>query len=155
MANYKVKLTMGDWSRDGHEESDIFRYISNYPVETIRKAYKESCKLTGLTFSLENYTNLDIRYGSWRYIWTEYEDSHMDEEAIDILKEFGLDVVELYHLDDTYSFEPKSASDLMMRFIKLSMPSDWDYTLDKDEYEPINGWWNDDLNVQFGYGLYS
>ena len=42
-----------------------------------------------------------------------------------------------------------------MKFIGLSMPQDWKYEhyID-DEIEPINGWWNKDLNVQFGYGLY-
>lgn len=155
MEEYKVKLTLGDWSKDGHEKSDEFKYISNYSVKTIRDAYKNSCKLTGLTFNHnENYTDLDLIHDSWRYIWTEYEDSHIDEEAIEILKEFGLDVVEIYNLDDDCFFEVKDASDLIMRFIGLSMPSDWVYSLTEDVYEPINGWWNDDLNVQFGYGLY-
>lgn len=33
METYKVKLTMGDWSKDGHEQSDCYNYLSNYPVE--------------------------------------------------------------------------------------------------------------------------
>lgn len=156
MEEYKVKLTLGDWSKDGHERSDEFKYISNYPVDKIRQSYKDSCKLTGLTFNYnENYTGLKLSYESWRYIWTEYEDCHINEEAVDILNEFGIDVVKIYNLDDEYYFEPTYASDLIMRFIGLSMPSDWVYSLVKDEYEPINGWWNGDLNVQFGYGLYN
>ena len=43
---------------------------------------------------------------------------------------------------------------LIMDFIGLSMPQDWSYKPVKDDFEAINGWWNGNLNVQFGYGLY-
>ena len=42
-----------------------------------------------------------------------------------------------------------------MNFIALSMPNDFEYKLvEKEDYKPINGWWNDELNEQFGYGLF-
>ena len=41
-----------------------------------------------------------------------------------------------------------------MNFIALSMPEDFTYKLIEQEYEYINGYWNDELNHQFGYGLF-
>lgn len=41
-----------------------------------------------------------------------------------------------------------------MNFIALSMPEDFTYKLTESEIEPINGDWNGELNVQFGYGLF-
>ena len=46
-----VKLTIGDWSGDGHEKYDIFVYQVNYPVDIIQQSYKDSCKLTGIQFN--------------------------------------------------------------------------------------------------------
>ena len=41
-----------------------------------------------------------------------------------------------------------------MQFIALSMPEDFKYEFFEIESDPINGWWNNELNVQFGYGLF-
>lgn len=54
-----------------------------------------------------------------------------------------------YNIDDT-----KDCAMFIMNFIALSMPDDFTYKLVEVESEPINGWWNDELNHQFGYGLY-
>lgn len=43
---------------------------------------------------------------------------------------------------------------LIMSFISISMPKDFTYTLVEDKIEPINGYWNPELNCQFGYGLF-
>ena len=44
----KVKLVIGDWSGDGHGQSEEFVFETNKTVEEIGQAYKDSCKLTGL-----------------------------------------------------------------------------------------------------------
>ena len=41
-----------------------------------------------------------------------------------------------------------------MNFIALSMPEDFTYKLIESEIEPINGYWNGELNAQVGYGLF-
>lgn len=44
------KLVLGDWSKDGHKQSEDFLFDCNYDVHKIRQAYKDSCKKLGITF---------------------------------------------------------------------------------------------------------
>lgn len=161
---YIVKLTLGDWSEDGHGKSKEYLFKSNYPVETIQEAYKTSCRLTGVQFNYnQDYTEgLCSGYGSWRQIFTEYEDSSLAPDAIIALREHGLDPAkycsekytdEDLQEDNHMSFDVDGAADLIMAFIKLSMPKDWNYDKIKLESKAINGWWGK-LNHQFGYGLF-
>lgn len=155
MEQYKVKLTLGDWSEDGHGHYDIYRYISNYPVNMIQQAYKDSCRKTGLSFNYnEDYTGLGLKYGSPRQIWTEYQSSEISQEACKILKDHGIDATKYFGGTEEQCIANDDAATLIMDFIGLSMPKDWSYKPVKDDFEPINGWWNDKLNVQFGYGLF-
>ena len=52
------KLVLGDWSKDGHKQSEDFLFDCNYDVHKIRQAYKDSCKKLGITFNDgRNYTD--------------------------------------------------------------------------------------------------
>ena len=44
------KLVLGDWSKDGHKQSEDFLFDCNYDVHKIRQAYKDSCKKLGVAF---------------------------------------------------------------------------------------------------------
>ena len=73
----RVKLTIGDWSQDGHNQYEEFVYESNKSVHEIRQAYKDSCKLTGISFNHnEDYTGLNLKWDHPEYnsrkIATEY-----------------------------------------------------------------------------------
>lgn len=150
-----VKLSIGDWSEDGHNQYEEFVYNSNKSVNEIRQAYKDSCKLTGLQFNHnENYSSRTehSEYGSKRHICTEYQDDEISEFAKGILEEHHI-VVNSNSLDvDTFT-------NLLIEFIKLSLP---DLILEEASFkrselkniDAINGWWNKELNVQFGYGLF-
>lgn len=155
---HKFKISIGDWSEDGHNQYEEFVYSSNYPVDKLRQAYKDSCKLTGLQFNHnENYTGLKdhSNYGTKRHICTEYQDDSISSLAKKILNEHGI---------DTHDFEQDACADnfvnLILDFIALSMPKDFDYqeeAFKKSELkkiDPLNGWWNPQLNVQFGYGIF-
>lgn len=114
-----MKLTLGDWSDDGHGEYEEFYIKSNYDVHKVRQAYKDSCKKTGLSFNHnEDYTGLNVGYNSTRQIWTEYGSRELSEDAIEILREFGI---------DDYFKDTDDAAFLMMKFIALSMPEDFEY----------------------------
>ncbi len=151
----KVKITIGDWSQDGHEEYDEFVFDSNKTVHEIRQAYKDSCKLTGLQFNYnKNYTGLPEHnsYGTDRHICTEYNENEITDLALNILKEHGIDInVDKLDIDVFLK--------LLIDFIKLSLP---DLVLEEAAFKKselreipaVNGWWNDELNVGFGYGLY-
>lgn len=164
----KVKLTIGDWSKDGHNQSEMFYYESNKTVEEIQQAYKDSCKLTGLSFNHnEDYTELGLKWGHPEYdlrkICTEYGDASINKFSADILLKYGIDVKEYKdeedNDEDSYYVSLDKFPELVIAFIKLSLP---DLVLTEasvmrteiNNLPAINGWWNKNLNVQFGYGLF-
>jgi hypothetical protein len=163
----KVKLVIGDWSSDGHGHHEDVILESNKSVEEIQEAYKKSCKLTGLSFNHnQDFTGLNLNYDhpeySDRKIAVEYEDCHISELATKILKEHGIDVWEGFD-DNVYDKEEDDCPidgvdhfvELWTKFVKLSLP-DLELTVPKkgDKIPVINGYWDDNLNVQFGYGLF-
>lgn len=150
----KVRLSIGDWSEDGHNQSEDFVYEVNKTVEEIRQAYKDSCVLTGLQFNYnENYSGLPEHnsYGTDRHICTEYEEYEATDLAKEILSEHGLDG----NFNGVEGF-----AELVMGFIKLSLPDlTWEEASFKkselkNDIPAINGWWNKELNHGFGYGLF-
>jgi len=85
----------------------------------------------------------------------------MSVVAYDILNKAGcfdgIDIEEnddgRYYIDSIESGLEEHAK-VIMNFIALSMPDDFTYQIVKKNYPCINGYWNDNLNVQFGYGLF-
>lgn len=158
---YKFKVVIGDWSSDGHSKSDEYVFEGNYPVSKLRQAYKDSCRLTGVQFNHnQNYTGIELGWrerrekNQRREICTEYEDDSMGRFAYDTLKKFGLKVGEY---GDSLGID--EFTELILNFIKLSLPDfKWDEAAFKrselKNIPPLNGYWNKELNVQFGYGLY-
>ena len=160
MKEYLVYLNIGDWSGDGHDKNEKFYFISNYDVSTIRQAYKDSCKLTGLQFNHnENYTNNE-KLDRNKLIFTQYEEDFINKDVVYILEKHGVNFDKYLNRNDCFSSEDKyyfyqySSAELIMEFIGLSMPKDWIYKTYTIEAEPINGDYNNELNVQFGYGLF-
>lgn len=152
----RVRITIGDWSEDGHGVSEQYVFDSNKSVREIRQAYKNSCKSTGLSFNHnQDYTGLNLGYGSERQIATEYEDSSLSDLAKEILTKFGIDYANYVEEPDVDNF-----CDLLINFIKVSLP---DLELEEAAFkkselsniDAVNGWWNDELNCQFGYGLFN
>lgn len=161
----KIKITIGDWSQDGHNQYDESVFESNKTVEEIQDAYKASCKLTGIQFNHnEDYTGLKLGYRSPFLICTEYEDSKISAEALEILKKHNVTVfIDDDNGDDEdpeYYLDQDSFLQLLIDFIKISLP---DWTLEEAAFKKselrtipaVNGWWNGNLNVQFGYGLFN
>lgn len=151
----KVKISIGDWSKDGHNQYEEFVFESNKTVQQIRQAYKDSCELTGLSFNdNENYTGLDLGYSTDRQIATNYGEYKLSNLAKEVLTKFNIDYSKY---ED--NGEPEIFLNLLVDFIKLSLP---DLLLEEASFKkselknipPVNGWWNDELNVQFGYGLF-
>lgn len=145
---YCVKLVLGDPCADGHGQKEEVRMKSNYDAFILWEAYQKSCELTGVYF--------DNEYGRHpRAIWSDYEDFDIEDDALETLQSYGininrseneetlcLDGEEMW--DDQYLFATK----LIMQFIGLSMPKDWQCTIEEDDpYETIN-------DNQIGYGLF-
>jgi len=158
-AKYRFKIIIGDWSGDGHGKSDYFVFRSNYDVKDIQQAYKDSCKLTGVQFNdnENNYTGKDLYRQEDRMICVEYEEYHISEFAVDVLKKYNIDTKKF----DEY-VKVDDFADLIMDFIKLSLPN----MIYREAYfkrselksiPAVNGWGaTGDLKyVAFGYGLYT
>ena len=151
-------LTLGDYSGDGHEQSEEFLYDCNYDVHKIRQAYKDSCKKLGIAFNNgEDYTGLHLRYNDERKIWIKYGNKAISKTAFNILNEAGcFNDIDYYEVDEEYFVDDtEDCAKLIMNFIALSMPNDFEYKhVQETKYETINGWWNNELNEEFGYGLF-
>ena len=163
----KMYLVLGDWSDDGHGKHDKILLESNVSVKDIQDAYKASCKLTGVSFN-HNEDFTETKRG-WeeadKYrIACKYEDSQLSKFVFDILAKHGLtkemleewDTENIQDEEEDISLITESYIQLWIWFVKLSLPSVAVIKIveEKDNIPVINGYWNDNLNVQFGYGLY-
>lgn len=153
------KLVLGDWSEDGHGISrNILIDCNCESVADIQNAYKASCKKLGIQFNHnEDYTGKNLSYGDPHLIWTEYGENDMSDIAHDILKKAGcLNEIDVEENDrGRYYIETlEECAAVMMNFISLSMPEDFTYKIIQENYPCINGYWDRNLNVQFGYGLF-
>lgn len=152
------KLVLGDWAEEGHGRTRDFLFDCNYDVSKIRQAYKDSCKKLGVAFdhcvgyiAIKDNDNADSRL-----IWTEYDDFDITKTAFEILNTSGcFNGISYYQDGSFYNIQDlEDCATLIMNFIALSMPEDFRYEVVKEpQIESINSW-NDELNEQFGYGLF-
>lgn len=148
---FEITMPIGDWSNDGHGRCDEVDFMSNYDVHALRVAYIESVKRTDVSFDHETDRTAT-------QLCTEYEDDGVPVDVIRKFVEFGYVMTD----DDkanTYngviSFSSEEFGKLILWFIGLSMPDDWEYAV-KEQTKKVylNGYWNEELNVGFGYGLF-
>jgi len=142
-------FTVGDWSKDGHNQSDRYIFKATHSREDIVKAYLETCEKLGIRLHKEsNEWNVPNAF------FCQYEDDSMSEEEIEGLEEKGLD---LSFLDKEeiwqgmLQFTPIDVFEMFMSMVKFSIPE-----FRHEELDPpcINGWWNEDFNYQIGYGVF-
>ncbi len=152
----EFRLVLGDWSDDGHGKSDEILLRADKPVKDLQDAYKASCKLTGISFNgNDDFTEIKREYAEqYKYqVCVDYEQNQLSQEVIGVLEKFKcplLDVIkQAEHCIDQESFR-----DLLMWFIGLSLDFKWEFTPKEKQPPALNGWWNKNLNVGFGYGLY-
>ncbi len=91
-------LLIGDWSGDGHEQSDKYVYSSNKTVFELQEAYKQSCYLTDLQFNCNNrFTKTEYEgYKQARNfeLICDYEQSTVNKDQYEKLLSFGIDLKE-------------------------------------------------------------
>lgn len=168
-------LVLGDSSSDGHSQSDKILLKSNRSVADIQEAYKSSCKLTGVSFNHnQNYTGIvrSSNEESEYQIATEYERSGIPSKALEVLCKFGFrkkfiesNKYEFDELEETLKYGDDLVTvdsiqdffvDVWIWFVKLSLKDTdvLEVVTEIDTIPHINGHWDKNLNVQFGYGLY-
>jgi len=152
----KMYLVLGDWSEDGHGKSNKILIQVNKTVEEVQNAYKDSCKLTGISFNgNEDYTQINrlwVESSNYR-IAVDYEEYKLTNEVKEVLKKFKCpkEIYENYN-EEAYDITYVA---LWFWFVSLSLPGlEYDINEDDDGIPCINGYWSKNLNVSFGYGLY-
>lgn len=171
----KMYLVLGDWSNDGHGHYDKILVESNVSVKEVQNAYKSACKLTEVSFNInEDYTETkrDWQKAENYQIATGYEEPYCPGPALELLKKHGLTwklVNEMKPTDEFYEYEEEDFDNnekmpideelfinLWFWFIKLANPKiEIQRVSEKDEIPCINGYWDKNLNIGFGYGLYN
>lgn len=151
--NNKFKITIGDWSDDGHGKSDEIIFESNATLKEMQDAYRQSCRTTGIQFHGYDHRN---DYSNGIEICVNYEDSSPPIKAVDIMIAYGIiDISEYgddFDKEDFYFDGGEEFAEYIMKFIGISIPG-FQFKKISDEIPPLNGWWGD-LNHSFGYGLY-
>lgn len=150
------EIVIGDWSNDGHNQSEEYRFQTNKTASEIRKAYLASCKLTGVSMHRDHKAEYEL--------FTDYEDREINDEAMDILVDHGLDapgdgyegdggVFESLRDDDGSQWvSPHDMLGFFMWFAGLSLPGlEWKSA---KGVECINGYWDKEVSG-IGYGLFS
>lgn len=133
---HRVELSVGDWSRDGHNISESLFIMSNLTGKQMEKAYKKGVKVCGL----------DVEAS----VAAEYEDSVLREEDFEKLKAAGFPFEAKWEMDLRKTFEEiyldeDMFCDLYLFVVKLGDP--------KFEHEYIKTDYNNIVRVG-GYGLF-
>lgn len=146
----KIIIRIGDPSKDGHNMSETYTFMSNKTEEEITKAYYESCKLTGLTFTSNN-PEFKLSWKNKEYkdrkVCVDYEETLPSELAVNILKDFGINILpeDCTYADWDY-IEHEEFIDIFLKFVSLSLTG--------FEFQIIPTKKERGLPLTIGYGLF-
>lgn len=73
--NHVIEIEVGDWSKDGHNQSDTFLFKSNYSGDEIDQAFKCLKKVKQIDF---------------KNICCDYEDNEVEDDVVTKLIELGV-----------------------------------------------------------------
>jgi len=138
MEKYKFKLEIGDWSKDGHSQSEEYLIQSNVDVKELREIYFKTKKFNEL--SLED-------------ICDDYEDNSISEEQI---RGLGLDVEKYQPIIDN-GVEPDDIIELFIDYIQTHNPEIY-LKIINDNIPSFHFYGFDEQKRHiggFGYGLFS
>lgn len=121
---YEFMVTVGDWSRDGHNQFDTYVVYSNKPQEKVMEAYSKGCEKLGFDL-IKEYC-------------CEYEDNKIPEEIYEHFKH----IVDIDEFRGKYTVWSETWADMVLHVAKLGDPE-----LDVNIKE-LNSW------KIGGYGLY-
>ena len=137
---YEITLPVGDWSDDGHGKCEEFTFRCSHPVEEIRAAYIKSVKEFGISFDRDHKAKILVA--------AEYGDHGLPEQAQETLAKIGYDMKKIAEPE---WLQPRELADIILWMAGKNL-KDFEYAEKKKTY--LNGHWNKQLNVQFGYGLF-
>ncbi len=142
----KYKITVGDWSDDGHGKTETFI------VDVVGASRKQM---------FDNYKrNVDRLGFDPQNIANEYEDSYWPREAVEKLQEVGFPFPEEFDIDDEYYsdwLDLEMYVNLIMFFMTNGLNVAWGIV--KGEEMPTliggyDGYKSDRHTSHFGYGYF-
>lgn len=146
-----IEFHIGDWSGDGHGQSDTYLVISNKTLQELRELYLAACAELGVRLDGHQTLTFDVPC-------EDYEDSQFPQELYKYLKGRGVEVPEFALYDDEdenspYIPESEEFFDLILAFIKWKDPT---VTFEKIKGETFHFYGFDKQKRHigfFGYGL--
>jgi hypothetical protein len=159
---YIHRLVVGDWSEDGHRQSDFYRFEANHDRKQIIAAYKQSANKAGVSVCQFDGGPDDV-------LCCDYEDSKVPNSALVKLAIIGITRQDLL---DTEHFECEEGDEdagtcghslhtwgdglvnLFLMMVSKSLPEFTYKVLTDDKHDCINAFWQQDFNGSIGYGLY-
>lgn len=144
---YTYVLPIGDWSKDGHSQSENITMEMNKSKEEIIDAYHKTTELLNMTFD----SNDMIGSNPIRLI-NSWDDNKINKEVADILSQHGVGLELFDNFLGNYYFDAEEAAILFMEFVKISLP-DLEYKRVNDKIPYLFGYWGD-LNISVGYGVF-
>lgn len=111
--NHVIEIEVGDWSKDGHNQSDTFLFKSNYSGNEIDQAFKCLKKVKQIDFKniCRNYEDSEIENGvvnkliEMGVLSQDEVDAAIEEYDGSYCVESALDLAALA-LDTLHAFEP-------------------------------------------------
>lgn len=136
---YKFRMSIGDWSDDGHGKHEDFIVDSNVPVQTVREAHFSMKDKLG--FSIEN-------------ICSDYEDSVIDSKTTETIMELGYEFEDVD--DGEAGMDPEEMARLWI-FLLQKVDVNLELKIVKDEIPTLHFYGFDEKKRHIshvGYGLF-
>lgn len=156
------KFTFGDWSGDGHRQSEAWYFVTNLKREEIIQSYFKTAKKVKVAFHRPDPYHIPgddyDAYEHWG-VCCNYEDNSIPWEILIYLKNNGINLnnedigINIIEEGGDLHLSTEDLFKILMIYIKYSN-KDFKYELKNNLAEPINGFWQSDFNLGLGYGLF-
>jgi hypothetical protein len=147
-----LKLVVGDWSHDGHNQSEFVYFDCNLTEVELKAAYLEAVEKCGVGLHRprkgEKHTAVCTEYEQ-RTIPLELK-AKMEAVGVDFEKVGGSEII----VGEWGDFGGKGIAKLFLELVKAARPH-FEYEIINDRVPCVNGFWSKDFNISFGYGMYA
>jgi hypothetical protein len=137
---YEFTLAIGDWSDDGHGQCKEFTFHCSHKVEQVRAAYLTSVKQFGISFDPDHKAKI--------MVLTRGGERSLSDKAQKKLTAIGYDMTKI---PEPEFVSPEELANLILWFAGKQLKN---FAAEKKEKTYMNGFWNKQLNAQFGYGAF-
>lgn len=138
MSAYAFKITIGDWSADGHGQADDYYVKANKSIKDVREAYFAAKEKLPEAICPENFC-------------CDYEEGTAPDEVFKDLKKRGCPLPE-----DVDEFHKDEMVQVILWFLKQGDPT-LELNLENDNVPTLHAYGFDEKKRhigQFGYGFY-